>query len=130
MPTLPYFFLNHLISFRTKNEKCSNWAEKLIIDCLKDSQSFFLTYLDMYIYIYIYIYILYIYTILPDMGAGCYLEPEGNGVSLGEGDKRGPGPQEAREISSRCLARAETTWTRTRKKGQVGCDEERSARTK
>jgi hypothetical protein len=55
--------------------------------------------------------------------------PEGNGVSLVEGGEEGPGPQEAREIGSQCLTRAETTWTRTRRNGQVGRDEERSART-
>ncbi len=64
-----------------------------------------------------------------DMGAGCSLEPERNRVSLGEGAREGPAPQEARKISSQCSARAETTWTRTRKDGQVGHDEEGSART-
>jgi hypothetical protein len=29
---------------------------------------------------------------VPDMGAGRCLEPEGNGVSLGEGGEGGPGP--------------------------------------
>jgi hypothetical protein len=29
---------------------------------------------------------------VPDMGAGCCLEPEGNGVSLGEGGEGGPSP--------------------------------------
>jgi hypothetical protein len=28
----------------------------------------------------------------PDIGAGRYLGPEGNGVSLGEGGEGGPGP--------------------------------------
>jgi hypothetical protein len=64
--------------------------------------------------------------IVLDMRAGCCLGPEGNGVSLGEGGEGRPGPQEARKISSQCSVRAETTWTRTRKDGQVGCDEEGS----
>jgi hypothetical protein len=63
------------------------------------------------------------------MGAGCCLGPKGNGVSLGVGSEGGPAPQEAREISSKCSAWAETTWTRTRKDGQIGRDEEGSART-
>ncbi len=29
---------------------------------------------------------------VPDMGAGCCLGPEGNGVSLGEGGEGGPSP--------------------------------------
>jgi hypothetical protein len=29
---------------------------------------------------------------VPDMGAGCCLGPEGNGVSLGGGGEGGPGP--------------------------------------
>ncbi len=64
---------------------------------------------------------------VPDMGAGCSLEPKRNWVSLGGGAKGGPSPQEARKISSQCSARAETTWTRTRKDGQVEHDEEGSA---
>ncbi len=63
------------------------------------------------------------------MRVGRCLEPKGNGVSLGEGGEGGPGPQEAREMSSQCPTRAETTWTRTRRNGQVGHDEEGSART-
>jgi hypothetical protein len=63
------------------------------------------------------------------MGAGCCLGPEENWVSLGEGGREGPDPQEARKISSQCSARAETTWTRTRKDRQVGRDEEGSAQT-
>jgi hypothetical protein len=38
--------------------------------------------------------------------------------------KEGLAPQEAREINRQCSTRAETTWTRTRRKGQVGRDEE------
>ncbi len=33
---------------------------------------------------------------MPDMGAGSYLRPEGNGVSLGERGEGGPGPPECR----------------------------------
>ncbi len=29
---------------------------------------------------------------MPDIEAGCYLGPEGNGVSLGEGGEGGPSP--------------------------------------
>jgi hypothetical protein len=41
--------------------------------------------------------------------------------------REGLAPQEAGKISSQCSARAETTWTRTRKDEQVGRDEEGSA---
>jgi hypothetical protein len=33
-------------------------------------------------------------------GVGCCLEPEGNGVNLGEGNEGGPAPQAERKISS------------------------------
>ncbi len=58
---------------------------------------------------------------------GVCLGPEGNGVSLVEGGEGGPGPQETRKISSRCSARAETTWRRKRRIGQDRRDEEGSA---
>jgi hypothetical protein len=51
------------------------------------------------------------------------------GSAWGKGAREGLAPKEARKISSQCSARAETTWTRTRKEGQVGRDEERSAQT-
>ncbi len=44
-----------------------------------------------------------------DMGTGHCLEPEGNGVSLGEGGEGGSCPQEVKEISSQCSVRARTT---------------------
>ncbi len=66
---------------------------------------------------------------MPDVGAGCCLGSEGNGVSLGKGGEGGPGPQEARKISSQCSAKAGTTWARARKTNQVGCDEGGSTRT-
>ncbi len=62
---------------------------------------------------------------VPDMGEGCCLGPEGNGVSLGEG----PASQEGEKICSQCSERTGTTWAKTRKTGQVGHDEEGSART-
>ncbi len=49
------------------------------------------------------------------------------GSAWGKGVREGLAPPEAREISSQCSMRAETTWTRTRRNGQVGRDEERSA---
>jgi hypothetical protein len=58
------------------------------------------------------------------MRAGHCLGPEGNGVSSGEGGEEGPAPQEAEEISSQYSARAGATWTRTKKAGQIGHDEE------
>ncbi len=61
------------------------------------------------------------------MGAGCCLGPEENGVSLGEGVREGPLPR--KKISSQCSARAETTWRRKKRNGQVGHDEEGPART-
>jgi hypothetical protein len=54
---------------------------------------------------------------VPNMGAGRRLGPEGNGVSLGEGGREGPAPQEARKISSLCSVRAETTWRRKKRNG-------------
>jgi hypothetical protein len=66
---------------------------------------------------------------VPDKEAGRCLGPEGNGVSLGEGGEGGPGLQEVGKISSQCSARAGTTWARTRRTRQVGCDEEGSAQT-
>ncbi len=51
------------------------------------------------------------------------------GSALGRGVREGPAPQEAKEKSSQGSARAGTTWTRTRKAGQVGRDEEGSAQT-
>jgi hypothetical protein len=43
---------------------------------------------------------------VPDMGAGCCLGPEGNGVRLGEGDEGGPNPPGGGKMSSQCSARA------------------------
>ncbi len=70
-------------------------------------------------------------SIMPDMGAGRCLVPEGNRVSLGEGVREGLAPKKRREISSQCSTRAETKWRRTRRNGQVGHghDEEGSVRT-
>jgi hypothetical protein len=45
-----------------------------------------------------------------------------------KGAREGPAPQEVEEISSQCSAMAGTTCTRTRKAGQIGRDEEGSAR--
>ncbi len=74
------------------------------------------------------------YTVLlhhvPDMGAGHCLGPEGNGVSLGEGVREGPAPQEAGKISSQCSGRAEATWRRKKRNGQARHDEGGPAQTK
>ncbi len=51
------------------------------------------------------------------------------GSVRGKGVREGPDPQEAGKISGQCLARAGTTWTRTRRTKQVGCDEGGPART-
>ncbi len=51
------------------------------------------------------------------------------GSAWWRGGEGGPGPQEARMISSWCSARAETTWRRKRRNAQDGGDEEGSART-
>ncbi len=68
--------------------------------------------------------------LVPDMGVGRCLGPEGNGGQLGgKGQGRAWPPQEAGKISSQCSARAGTTWARTRKTRQVRRDEEGSART-
>ncbi len=63
------------------------------------------------------------------MGAGCCLGPEGNRVSLGEGGEGRPGPPGSGKKSSQCSARAETTWTKTRRDRPIGRDEEGSAGT-
>ncbi len=64
---------------------------------------------------------------MPNIGAGCCLEPEVNGVSLGEGGEGLPGPQKAGKISS---ARKEATWRSKKKEKRVRHDEEGPARTK
>ncbi len=70
-----------------------------------------------------------IHSLVPDMGAGRCLGPEGNGVSLGEGGEGGPGPPGGGKDKQSVLSGAVTTWARMRKTGQVGRDEEGSART-
>jgi hypothetical protein len=64
---------------------------------------------------------------VPDMGAGHCPGPEGNGVRRGV--REGPAPQEARKISSQCSAKAEATWRRKKRNGQVRRDEEGPVRT-
>jgi hypothetical protein len=49
------------------------------------------------------------------MEAGCCLGSEGNGVSLGEGVRKGPAPRISRKISSQCSAREEAPWRRMKK---------------
>ncbi len=51
------------------------------------------------------------------------------GLAQGRGVREDPAAQEAREISSQCSTRAGTTWARRRRSGEVGHDEEGSART-
>jgi hypothetical protein len=63
--------------------------------------------------------LIYLTVVVPAMGAGRCLGPEGNGVSLGKGGEGGPGPQEARKISSQCSAREEAAWRRKKMEGQV-----------
>jgi hypothetical protein len=41
---------------------------------------------------------------MPDMGAGCCLGPEGNGVSLGKGDEGEPGPPGSKEDKQSVLS--------------------------
>jgi hypothetical protein len=43
--------------------------------------------------------------------------------------REGPAPQEAGEISNQCSARAEATWRRKKRNGQVGSDEGVPAQT-
>jgi hypothetical protein len=42
--------------------------------------------------------------LMPDMGAGRCLGPEGNGVSLGEGDEGGASPPESKEEKQSVLS--------------------------
>ncbi len=60
---------------------------------------------------------------------GRCLGPEGNGVSSGEGGEGGPGPPSRGKISSQLPARKEATWSRKKKAGWVGHDEEEPACT-
>ncbi len=46
------------------------------------------------------------------------------GSAWGMGVREGPAPQEAGKINSQCSARAEATWRRKKRNGQVRCDEE------
>jgi hypothetical protein len=47
----------------------------------------------------------------------------------GKGVREGQAPQEGRKISSHLPARKETTWSRKKKEGRVGRDEEKPAYT-
>jgi hypothetical protein len=67
--------------------------------------------------------------VVPNMGAGRCLGPEGTGVSLGEVGEGGPGPQKSGEINSQRLARKGATWRRKKKEKRVGHNEEGPART-
>jgi hypothetical protein len=51
------------------------------------------------------------------------------GSALGKGVRESPAPQKAGKISSQRSARKEATWSRKKKEGQVGRDEEGPART-
>jgi hypothetical protein len=73
-------------------------------------------------------YILKVLTV-PDVEASYCLGSEGYRVSLGEGVREDPAPQEAGKISSQCSTKAETRWARMRKTNQVGRDEGGSAQT-
>ncbi len=42
---------------------------------------------------------------MPNMGAGRCLGPEGNGVSLGKGGERGPGPPGSKEDKQSVLSK-------------------------
>ncbi len=70
----------------------------------------------------------YAKVLVPDMRADCCLGPERMWSAWGKGAREGPPPRK-RGRSSQCSVGAETTWTRTRKDRQVGCDEEGSAWT-
>jgi hypothetical protein len=58
--------------------------------------------------------------IVPNMGAGRCLGPEGNGFSLGDEGEVGPSPPGSRKISSQCSAREEATWRKKKKEERVG----------
>ncbi len=66
--------------------------------------------------------------LVPNMGAGPGVawDLREMGSAWVRGVREGTAPQEVRKISSRCSTRAETTWRRTWRNGQVGRDEEGS----
>jgi hypothetical protein len=65
--------------------------------------------------------------IVPDTRIGHCLEPEGNGVSSGEGVEGGQAPQTRREISSQLPARKESTWSRRKKERRLRRDKDEPA---
>ncbi len=64
---------------------------------------------------------------MPDIGAGHCLGPEGNGVSLGEGDERGLSPPESREDKQSMLSEEGGNMEKEEEGGRVGRDEETSS---
>jgi hypothetical protein len=66
---------------------------------------------------------------VPNMRVGRCLGPEGNGSGQGKRVREGRAPQAGRKISSQLSARKEATWSRKKKEGRVGRDEEESACT-
>ncbi len=66
---------------------------------------------------------------MPDIGAGRWLGPEGNGVSLGEGGEGGPGPSGGKEDEQSVLGEGRDNLEKEEEERQVGCDEEGSAQT-
>jgi hypothetical protein len=70
----------------------------------------------------------YVITV-PDMGAGHCLEPDGNGVSLGEGSEGGPGPPGGERDKQSVLSERRNNMDKDEEGRQVGRDEEGSAQT-
>jgi hypothetical protein len=59
-----------------------------------------------------------------DLEAGCCLGPEGNGVSVGEGDEGGPGPPRGGKDKQSVSTRVGAIGARTMRTKQVRRDEE------
>jgi hypothetical protein len=75
-------------------------------------------------------YFLSIYILnVPDMGPGCCLGPEGNGVSLGEGGEGGPGPPGSKEDKQSVLSKGRDSMDKDEEGGANQRDEEGAART-
>jgi hypothetical protein len=62
--------------------------------------------------------------VFPTEEGGVAWDLRKTGSAWGRGVREGPAPQKTRKMSSQCSARAETTWRRKKRTGQVGRDEE------
>ncbi len=61
---------------------------------------------------------------MPNVRVGCCLGPEGNGVSSGEEGEGGPDPPSKDGEKQSTPNKEGATWSRKKKNGRVGRDEE------